>query len=225
VPPSADKPPAIVPEPAIAAAPQGTGAAGAAPTDADQPPALRTRQQPAAGDEFINLGDWLRDAEAPRSTRLVIEDDKPTGDEAADFADMLRKFKQGIAENVSDEDHNSHYDLGVAYKEMGLVDEAVAQFQKALRAPEGRVRTYEALGQCFIEKQQFQVAATILSRALNEPGVTDEVLVGVLYLLGYASEALNRWEAAVGYYQRVFAVDIRFRDTAQRLASIERASQ
>jgi tetratricopeptide (TPR) repeat protein len=152
---------------------------------------------------------------------MVIEEEKPSGDEAADFADMLRKFKQGIAENVSEEDHESHYDLGVAYKEMGLVDEAVAEFQKALRGHH-RVRTYEALGQCFIEKQQFQVAATILSRALSEIGVTDDQLVGVLYLVGYASEALMQWEAAVGYYQRVFAVDIRFRDAAQRLAALER---
>jgi tetratricopeptide (TPR) repeat protein len=191
--------------------------------EAPQPPTAAARPSARPADDFINLGDWLRDDERPRSTRLVVEEEKPSGDEAADFADMLRKFKQGIAENVSDEDHDSHYDLGVAYKEMGLVDEAVAEFQKALRAPDQRVRTYEALGQCFIEKQQFQVAATLLGRALNEPGVTDDQLVGVLYLLGYASEALMRWEAAVGYYQRVFAVDIRFRDTAQRLAALERA--
>jgi tetratricopeptide (TPR) repeat protein len=172
--------------------------------------------------QFVNLGDWLRDDEAPKSTRMVIDDEK-TGDPEADFADMLRQFKHGIAQNVADEDHESHYDLGVAYKEMGLLDEAISEFQKALRGPGHRVRTYEALGQCFIEKQQFQVAATILSRALDEPGVTDDQLVGVLYLLGYASEALMRWEAAIGYYQRVFAVDIQFRDAGQRLTRLERA--
>ena len=174
------------------------------------------------GGDFVNLGDWLRDDEAPRSTRMVIDDEK-TGDPEADFADMLRQFKYGIAQNVADEDHESHYDLGVAYKEMGLLDEAIAEFQKALRGPGHRVRTYEALGQCFIEKQQFQVAATILGRALDEPNVTDDQLVGVLYLLGYASEALMRWEMAIGYYQRVFAVDIQFRDAGQRLTRLERA--
>jgi tetratricopeptide (TPR) repeat protein len=152
-----------------------------------------------------------------------VEDEQPTGDEAADFADMLRRFKQGIAENVDDGDHESHYDLGVAYKEMGLVDEAISEFQKALRGPDRHARTFEALGQCFVEKQQYRVAATILSRALSEPGVTDDQLVGVLYLLGYTSEALMQWEAAISYYQRVFAVDIRFRDVSDRLASLERA--
>jgi tetratricopeptide (TPR) repeat protein len=177
---------------------------------------------PGEPGQFVNLGDWLRDDEAPKSTRMVIDDEK-TGDPEADFADMLRQFKHGIAQNVAEEDHESHYDLGVAYKEMGLLDEAISEFQKALRGPGHRVRTYEALGQCFIEKQQFQVAATILSRALDEPGVTDDQLVGVLYLLGYASEALMRWEAAIGYYQRVFAVDIQFRDAGQRLTRLERA--
>jgi tetratricopeptide (TPR) repeat protein len=138
---------------------------------------------------------------------------------------MLRKFKQGVSDNVDEEDHESHYDLGVAYKEMGLVDEAISEFQKALRAPQGRVRTYEALGQCFLEKQQFQVAATILGRALNEPGIGDDQLVGVLYLLGYCSEALRSTADALTFYQRVFAVDIQFRDVADRLARLEKVGR
>jgi tetratricopeptide (TPR) repeat protein len=214
-------PPGRAPAPGPVGRASGASQAGA---PAARPP-VADAPRPATSDDdnFVNLGDWLRDDEQPKSTRMVIDEDAPTGDEEADFADMLRKFKQGIAQNVAEEDHDSHYDLGVAYKEMGLVDEAIAEFQKSLRGPRHRVRTYEALGQCFIEKQQFQVAATILGRALNEPGVTDDQLVGVLYLMGYASEALMHWEAAVTYYQRVFAVDIQFRDVARRLATLERA--
>ncbi|HKO16230.1 MAG TPA: tetratricopeptide repeat protein [Gemmatimonadaceae bacterium] len=186
-------------------------------------PRTRTAAEPAISEDgFINLGDMLRD-DAPRSTRMVVDEEEPTGDEEADFADMLKKFKQGIAENVDQEDYQSHYDLGVAFKEMGLVDEAVAEFQKALRAPSNRVPTFEALGQCFIEKEQYAMAATVLARALNETGHTDDQLVGVLYLLGRAAEALNRYEEALTYYQRVFVVDIEFRDIADRIAELERA--
>jgi tetratricopeptide (TPR) repeat protein len=87
------------------------------------------------------------------------------------------------------------------------------------------VRTYEALGQCFMERSQFDVAATILERAAADVRVGDEQLVGVLYLLGYASEALDRYEDALSYYQRVFAVDIRFRDVAERIRTLERVAQ
>ena len=175
-------------------------------------------------DEFVNLGDWLRDDEGPKDTRMVVAEEEPTGDEAADFADMLKKFKQGIAENVEDEDHQSHYDLGVAYKEMGLMDEAIGEFQKALRAPSNRGPTYEALGQCFIEKGQHGMASTILGRALHEKGMSDDQLVGVLYLLGLCAEEQGKRDLALEYYQRVFVIDIQFRDVGERLAALEGAS-
>jgi tetratricopeptide (TPR) repeat protein len=154
---------------------------------------------------------------------MVVDVGEPRDQEQVDFAEMLTMFKQGVAANVDDTDHESHYDLGVAYKEMGLLDEAISEFQKALRGTEHRVRTYEALGQCFVEKGQFQIAITILTRALADKNSTDDMLVGVLYLLGYASESLQRWSDALKYYERVFAVDIQFRDIGERLAQVERA--
>lgn len=170
--------------------------------------------------DFVDLGEWLRDTEPTRSTRMQVESPKPTGDEQADFEELLRRFKRGVAENVEEEDYEAHYDLGVAYKEMGLVDEAIAQFQKALRGPTNRVRTYEALGQCFVEKQQYPIAAALLQRATEVPGSDDQQLVGVLYLLGFATEHQGRPADALAYYLRVFAVDIEFRDVAARVAAM-----
>jgi tetratricopeptide (TPR) repeat protein len=192
-------------------------------TVAPAKPAAPTPAPAAAGDDddYVSLGDWLREDDEPKSTRMVVEEQEPTGDEQADFSDMLRKFKQGVAENVDDEDHEAHYDLGVAYKEMGLVDEAIAEFQKALRGTKERARTFEALGNCFIEKGQLPVAATILQRALAEPGVRDEALVGVLYLLGAIAEEQQQFPDAKRYYERVFAVDIQFRDIGDRLNTVE----
>ena len=175
----------------------------------------------SSDDSFVNLAEWLREEEPPKNTRMVV-DGAEEPQEQQDFAEMLTKFKQGVTSNVDDTDHESHYDLGVAYKEMGLLDEAISEFQKALRGTEQRVRTYEALGQCFVEKRQYQIAMTILLRALNDDGASDDTLVGVLYLLGYASESLQKWEDAVGYYERVFTVDIQFRDVGDRLSVVER---
>jgi tetratricopeptide (TPR) repeat protein len=201
-----------------------TGSAPRVPATPQAPPAPRlSRPSPVPDAEFVNLGDWLRDDEAPRDTRMVVEEKEPTGDEDADFQDMLRKFKQGISENVEEEDHQSHYDLGVAYKEMGLLDEAIAEFQKALRAPSNRVPTYEALGHCFMEKGQLPMAATILSRALHEKGVSEDQLVGVLYLLGRCAEQRGQLEQAVEFYQRVFVIDIQFKDVGERLTAVESA--
>ena len=122
---------------------------------------------PVTDDGFVNLGDWLRDDEGPKDTRMVVDEQEPTGDEEADFADMLKKFKQGVAENVDAEDYQSHYDLAIAFKEMGLLDEAIAGFQKALGSKTNRLPTYEALGECFLEKGQAKMAAAILNRAVT----------------------------------------------------------
>jgi tetratricopeptide (TPR) repeat protein len=201
----------------------GGGAKKAAPPAA--PAKSERKLTPVADDSFVNLGDWLRDDESPKDTRMVVAEEEPTGNEEADFADMLKKFKAGVAENVEAEDYQSHYDLGVAYKEMGLVDEAISEFQKALRGPDKRVRTYESIGQCFIEKGNHHMAATILARGLNEKGMDDDQLVGVLYLLGRANEALGKGEEAMQYYQRVFVVDITFQDVADRLSALENAAR
>ena len=188
-------------------------------------PVPREQEPPATDDDFVDLGSWLRDDQPVRSTRMVTAEATPTGDEQADFDEMLRRFKQGVAANVDEEDFASHYDLGVAYKEMGLVDEAIAEFQKSLRGDAHRVRSYEALGQCFVEKGQLLVAITLLQRAVETTGADDQQLVGVLYLLGYASEVMARHADALRYYQRVFAVDIEFRDVVQRVAAIEQITQ
>jgi hypothetical protein len=76
-----------------------------------------------------------------------------------------------------------------------------------------------------MEKGQNQMAATVLARALGEQGHTDDQLVGVLYLLGRANEALGKGDEAMQYYQRVFVVDIQFHDVADRLNALENAAR
>ena len=194
------------------------------PQRASPVPPARPPLAPSSDQNFVNLSEWLREDEPPKIARPADAAAHET-EEQQDFADMLTKFKQGVSSNVDDTDHESHYDLGIAYKEMGLLDEAISEFQKALRGTEQRVRTYEALGQCFVEKRQYQIAMTILLRALNDAGADDDTLVGVLYLLGYASESLQKWEDAVAYYERVFTVDIQFRDVGERLSAVERKAK
>jgi tetratricopeptide (TPR) repeat protein len=189
-------------------------------------PAAPARQTPRTSEEgFVNLGDWLREDETPKDTRMVVDEKEPTGDEDADFADMLKKFKQGVAENVDAEDYQSHYDLAIAFKEMGLLDEAIAGFQKALGSKQNRLPTYEALGECFLEKGQAKMASAILNRAVNESSTSDDQLVGVLYLLGRAAEEQGQVAQALEYYQRVFVIDIQFKDVADRMSALDQAAR
>jgi len=174
----------------------------------------------APDDDFIDLGEWLERNRTPSSTRMVAHDEEPENDEQKDFGEMLDKFKEGISRNVDEEDFESHYDLGIAFREMGLLDEAIGSFQKALRGAGQRVRAAEAIGQCFMDKGEAGVTMTVLERLVKEPEMSEAQLVGVLYLLGRAAESLGRSTEASGYFQRVLAVQIGFRDTATRLSAL-----
>jgi tetratricopeptide (TPR) repeat protein len=181
----------------------------------------RGSEEPAGpfDDEFVDLGALILEDEEMRvmDTRMRIEEEEPTGDEQRDFEEMLSEFKRGIEANLAEEDWQAHYDLGVAFKEMGLLDEAITEFQKALRAPEGRLKTAEALGLCFFDKAQHSVAATVLRRAVDADPGGDEAKIGLLYWLGRCEEELGRTEEALGHYQRVFSVDIGFQDVSERV--------
>ncbi|MEP6765237.1 MAG: tetratricopeptide repeat protein, partial [Gemmatimonadaceae bacterium] len=191
--------------------------------DAAPPPPARPAE--SADDQHVNLADWLRDDDEPASTRMRMREPEMSGDEQSDFNSLLRHFKEGVARSLGEEDYDSHYDLGVAYKEMGLLDDAIGEFQKALRSRRYRLAAYEALGQCFLEQQSYKVAVTVLSRALHESAFQEEQRVGVLYLLGFSCEALQRFDEARSYFQRVYATDIHFRDVGQRLADLERITR
>jgi tetratricopeptide (TPR) repeat protein len=191
-----------------------------APKDAK----MTVRDEPVDAGDFVDLAAMiLEDESVTRNTRMTVADEEPTGDEEKDFRDMLARFKQGIDENIEETDFQSHYDLGVAFKEMGLLDEAIAEFQKALAAPEGKLRTTEALGACFIEKRAYVVAESILRRGLELPASGDQERLAVLYWLARALEELGRKVEARGFYGRVFAVDIRFADVAARVKALAKA--
>jgi tetratricopeptide (TPR) repeat protein len=179
----------------------------------------------SSDEEFIDLGEWLERNRTPSSTRMIAHDEEPEDNEQKDFGEMLDKFKAGISRNVDEEDFESHYDLGIAFREMGLLDEAIGSFQKAARGKDQLVRASEAIGQCFMDKGEAGVTITVLERTLNTPGLSDSQMVGVLYLLGRASESLGREDVAASYYQRVLAVQIGFRDAADRLSSLAQASR
>jgi len=207
------------PAPAPRGAPTAKPAAASTPPPAPPAPASKPRR-PTADEEFIDLGALILEESGPRDTRMRVEDEEPTGDEQADFNEMLSQFKRGIDENIEAEDFQSHYDLGVAFKEMGLLDEAIAEFQKALRSPEGRLRTSEALGVAFYDKGQFAIAEAILKRAVESLGASEDTQIGLIYWLARAQEAQGKVGAAIPTYERVLAVDIGFQDTRARMAKL-----
>jgi tetratricopeptide (TPR) repeat protein len=177
---------------------------------------------PRPEDEYVDLAALIfEDEPEEETTRWTVEAEAPTGDEDHDFSEILARFREEVDRNIAPDDATSHYDLGVAFKEMGLYDEATTQFQKALHAGANPIATLEMLGECFVSQSQPAVGRRVLDRAVRLSNAADTELVGVLYWLGRCDEALGHHDLAAEYLERVLAVDFRFRDAESRLRAMQ----
>jgi tetratricopeptide (TPR) repeat protein len=188
-------------------------------SQAPEPPQERDDKR----SDYVDLGTLILDSDREKTTRWTVTADAPSGDEDADFAKMLAQFKEKVAENLEFRDVKARHDLGTAYKEMGLLDEAIAQFQDALRADPAHLPTYELLGQCFLEQGRSDVAIRSMERALNVPRRIEDEMLGIYYNLGRAHENVGREDEAVEFYEKVFALDINFMDVTERLRNLRQS--
>ncbi|MDA0328530.1 MAG: tetratricopeptide repeat protein [Gemmatimonadetes bacterium] len=192
-----------------------------APKAVTEPPAARQEAPAAPANEgYVDFGAMILGGGEEKTTRFTVAYEEPSGDEAADFAKMLSQFKEKVSENMDSNDVRAHSDLGTAYKEMGLLDEAISSFQAALRASPDHLPTYELMGQTFMEMGKPEAAVKSLERALESRTAVEDELVGIYYYLGRAYESLDRKDSAIEFYDQVFSLDINFADVTERLREL-----
>ena len=184
-------------------------------------PATKPVQEVASHEDYVDLGALLLGDEAEeKTTRFTVAYEEPSGDETADFQKMLSQFKEKVSQNLGADDVRAHHDLGMAYKEMGLLDEAVSEFQQALRASASHLPTYELLGQTFMDMGKPEAAVRALERALDLDFEIEDELVAIYYYLGRAYETIGNKSSALEFYDRVFSLDINFADVTERLRAL-----
>ncbi len=171
----------------------------------------------AGDDETVDLSAVLREM-GPEERAAALAGEAAGGD--PNVAAMLSQFRERSSDGAGGDDAGDHYDLGLAFKEMGLVDEAIAEFQTALTGGEERLKVYEELGQCFMLKRQFNIALNVFDRALQVPRSDERELLGVYYHLGQCHEELGQRAEAREAYGRILDIDDGFADVPDRVARL-----
>jgi len=133
---------------------------------------------------------------------------------------LFKEFQRGVAEQVQEEDYDTHFNLGLAYREMGLVDEAIGEFQLSAKSPDYLVESASMIGACFIEKGLPEQGAEWYGRALGAPSLSLEMELGLRYELGSAQEAAGNTEAALASFSEVLAINPAFRDIMDRVSKL-----
>ena len=153
----------------------------------------------------------------------------PTAETLNELAEVFQEFRSELGElGEEDEDLETHYNLGIAYREMGLLDEAIGEFQKVAKAVQkGKPFRYAMncstmLGLSFMDKGEPKIAALWYQRALEVPGLEQESILALRYDLGLALDEAGEEKAALDSFRQVYAVNIDYRDVADRIATLQK---
>lgn len=163
---------------------------------------------------------------APAAAAATPKFDSGAG---VDLADMFGELKHELEEDVAtaEEDPETHYNLGVAFREMGLLDEAIGELQKVCQAVDRghpfpqTMQTYTWLAQCFLDKGVPEAAIRWYERALKLPNMDDDTVMALHYELGSAYETAANKPAALDHFMEVYGSNIDYRDVAERIKALK----
>jgi tetratricopeptide (TPR) repeat protein len=150
-----------------------------------------------------------------------VRDEQPSGvDSLVDLEEIIDEFKAGVSNTISGEDHESHYDLGMAYMEMGLYDEAIQEFQVASMGPI-ELKCLEMIALCYLEKNEPATAARELTRALELPGHGPDETISIRYNLGTSFERLGNLDRALQHFEEVYLLNVDFHKVATKVRELK----
>jgi pilus assembly protein FimV len=183
---------------------------------------LLAEEAAPAKDDYYDLakelGAALDGLQVPEESLFEEEGRSP---EEMSFEEVFEEFKKGVEKKVGEEDFGTHYNLGIAYKEMELLDEAIGEFQLAARSPQFFVECCSMLGLCFRQKGMAELAEKWYRKGIAAPGFSEEIYVGLKYDLAEALlEQGNRAEAAE-LFKEVYAANANYRDIKERVKQVK----
>jgi tetratricopeptide (TPR) repeat protein len=185
------------------------------------PKRARRKASPVAGVEAKRA--------TPTSDKAQTASPAPFADEVEGKADETERGVDAksatdlageITSDVEKNDLRSHYDLGMAYLEMGLYTEAIKDFQIASRCVEFQLSSMEMIGYCFLKNDEPRLAVKQLTHALEIAEKTGAESLGIHYNLGLAHEMLGELGPAKEHFEEVYIMDMAFRDVSEKMKKL-----
>jgi pilus assembly protein FimV len=190
----------------------------------EQAASVSIAEPPPVPDGGIDLGAELGELFGAQTAVAAPEPESAEssfGD--AGLAEMFQEFKKGVDKQLGKEDYDTRYNLGIAYKEMGLVDEAIAEFQLAAKDENRMLECSSMLGICFMDKGMPKLAVKWFEKGLKAPGRSEEEYQGLRYDLAGAYEAAGETDSALAIFEDLYGQDANFRDVAHKLRELKAA--
>jgi tetratricopeptide (TPR) repeat protein len=164
------------------------------------------------------LADVLADEEEPTPGPETSGVLSTVGD---GFESIFSDFKRGVSATLEEGDHDTRYDLGIAYREMGLFEDAIGEFRVCLDSDARRFDSLYLMGLCARDLSRFGEAVNHLEQALSLPDIPSERMAGVYFDLSLAQEGAGDRDRACASLRQVIEIDADFPGAAERLSALE----
>ena len=178
--------------------------------------------------EFASLADVAEEvAASENSTVTKPVSASPSKGIDAGLAELFEEFRVAEEGDSVHEDFETHYNMGTAYKEMDLIDEAIQEFQTsvALVKPGDSTSRFlqccNMLGHCFVQKAMPEAAVMWFKKGLEAPGHSEDEYQALRYELAGAYEDMGDVSQARQYYTEVYGVDVNYREVAEKLSRLK----
>ena len=182
-------------------------------TDADNADADNSNSDDQSFNLAAELLDDLEELELP----------EPEGTEELQYSvdEVFSEFKRGVEKTVSSDDADTHYDLGIAYREMGLAKDSIHEFELATQNPDKKADALYMIGICQQELGRPKDAVTSFRHALKMDQVRPNQKLALLFELGTAYQQLDKNAKALNYLSKVFKKNPKFKDVAKRVKALQ----
>jgi tetratricopeptide (TPR) repeat protein len=145
----------------------------------------------------------------------------------AGLAEVFEEYRVSAEADTSNGDYETHYNLGLAYQEMDLFEEALEEFQIAVglvSAEDGTPRYLQCcnlLGHCFMKKGVPRLAVKWFNKGLNAPNNSDDQRQALRFELAAAYEQAGDLNEARNLFTEIYGVNVSYRGVNERLKALE----
>ncbi len=139
----------------------------------------------------------------------------------SDLKEIFHEFKKGIDKELGEEDYETRYNLGIAYKEMGLLEDAIREFQVAAKDPKRTLQSSSMLALCYMDKRLYHLAIEEFKKVIDLMGPTDHGYLEAKCDLADACVKNKEHDTALKLYKEIQAQNSSFKDIARKVSILE----